>query len=54
MKPERLKWIDALKGIAICGVVMIHSGGSNMPSYLGAIGAVGKNGVQLFFLISGA
>lgn len=52
MKPERLNWIDALKGIAICGVIMIHSGGSNMPSYLGAIGAVGKNGVQLFFLIS--
>lgn len=52
MTSEKLNWLDALKGIAICGVVMVHSGGSNLPSYLGNIGAAGKNGVQLFFLIS--
>lgn len=52
MKLEKLSWVDALKGIAICGIVMIHSGGAKLPSYLGSIGAAGKNGVQLFFLIS--
>jgi len=51
-KQGRQTWIDALKGIAICGVVMIHSGGGNLPSYLGNIGNIGKNGVQLFFLLS--
>lgn len=51
-KKRRQTWIDALKGVAICGVVMIHSGGANLPSYLGKIGYIGKNGVQLFFLLS--
>lgn len=49
---ERQTWIDSLKGIALCGVIMIHSGGSNLPSIMGKIGDVGKNGVQLFFLLS--
>jgi peptidoglycan/LPS O-acetylase OafA/YrhL len=51
-KYYRQTWIDALKGIAICGVIMIHSGGAGMPSILGKIGAIGQNGVQLFFLLS--
>ncbi len=48
----RETWIDALKGIAICGIIMIHSGGAGMPSILGKIGNIGKNGVQLFFVLS--
>lgn len=40
----RLAWIDALKGIAICGVIMIHSGGANLPSYLGKIGCMCQTG----------
>lgn len=49
---NRVKQIDSLKGIAICGVVMIHSGALQMPSLLGKIGNIGKNGVQLFFILS--
>lgn len=45
-------WIDGMKGIAICGVVMIHSGGAFLPSLLGKIGLIGQNGVQIFFLLS--
>ena len=49
---KRITWIDSLKGIAILAVVMIHSGAGSLPSFLGKIGNIGKNGVQLFFLIS--
>ena len=45
-------WINGMKGIAICGVIMIHSGGSALPSVLGRIGSMGGNGVQVFFLLS--
>lgn len=45
-------WIDGMKGIAICGVVMIHSGGGALPSVLGKIGGLGASGVQVFFLLS--
>lgn len=48
----RKTWIDGMKGIAICGVVMIHSGGSALPSVLGKIGGLGASGVQVFFLLS--
>ena len=44
----RNNWIDGMKGIAIIGVVMIHSGGT----ILGPVGALGQYGVQIFFLIS--
>lgn len=52
VKGNRVIWIDALKGIAICGVVLIHSGASGLPSILGRLGILGKNGVQIFFVIS--
>lgn len=52
MKKVELSWVDSLKGIAICGVVMIHSGGAHLLGILGSIGFMGKNGVQLFFVIS--
>lgn len=45
-------YIDSLKGIAICGIIMTHSEGGRLPSIFGNIGYIGKNGVQLFFLIS--
>lgn len=48
----RISWIDALKGIAISGVVMIHSGAAQMPFPVGEIGGIGDRGVQLFFLLS--
>lgn len=49
---ERLDWADSLKGFAICGVVLIHSGGSHLPSIFGQISNAGARGVQLFFIIS--
>lgn len=49
---NRQSWIDSLKGMAICGVIMKHAGGAELPSFLGAIGNSGSNGVQLFFLLS--
>lgn len=49
---KNITWIDALKGIAICGIVMVHSGGGNLPSVLGTIGSMGSKCVQLFFVIS--
>lgn len=47
-----VSWVDAFKGIAICGVVMIHSGAGGLSSLVGTIGNAGKYGVQLFLLIS--
>lgn len=52
MNSNRLTWIDSLKGIALCGIIMVHSGGSALPSVLGKIGGAGRNGVQLFFILS--
>lgn len=50
---NRIEWIDSLKGIAMCGVVLIHAGGANLPGYLGRIGKAGHFGVQGLFMISG-
>ena len=49
---KRITWLDSLKGIAILAIVMIHSGAGSLPTYFGAIGNIGKFGVQLFFIIS--
>lgn len=50
---NNLKWVNSMKGIAICGVVMAHTGGNTLPSVLGIIGGNSNRGVQLFFVISG-
>ena len=52
MKSKNIGYIDALKGIAILGVTMIHTGGSTLPGILGKIGVSGARGVQMFFIIS--
>lgn len=49
---NRVSWIDSLKGIALLGVIMIHSGGAELPSVLGKVGKIGNSGVQMFFIIS--
>ena len=47
-------WVDALNGIAMLLVIMIHSGaGKVLPGVLGKIGDNAHRGVVLFFLISG-
>lgn len=49
---NRYSWIDSLKGIAILGVLFTHCGAESLPGILGVLGFVGRNGVQLFFLLS--
>lgn len=50
---ENIKWIDSMKGIAMCMVVFIHCGASNLDGVIGRIGKIGGYGVTLFFLIYG-
>jgi peptidoglycan/LPS O-acetylase OafA/YrhL len=53
---EKLKYIDALRGLAILGVLMVHAneyGSLHLNSYLaGKIIGQGAKGVQLFYLAS--
>ncbi len=46
-------YLDALKGIAILAVTLIHTGGGALSGIWGAIGNSGDHGVQLFFVMSG-
>ncbi len=50
---NRVDWLDALRGWAVLGVVMVHSGqAAHSTGITQQISAVGQYGVQLFFLIS--
>lgn len=49
---SRINIFDSLKGIAICGIIMVHSNGGTIPGIIGKIANEGKYGVQLFFIIS--
>lgn len=50
---KRYGWIDAVKGIAILGVVLVHSmGGMELPFVLEKICFTGDKGVQIFFIIA--
>jgi peptidoglycan/LPS O-acetylase OafA/YrhL len=52
---NKLDYIDALRGIAIMAVVLIHTGQFDIakyPSFLHAIINKGSRGVQLFYVIS--
>jgi peptidoglycan/LPS O-acetylase OafA/YrhL len=52
---KKLDYIDALRGLAILGVIMVHTnlyGSFNLPNSIGHIIAQGARGVQLFFLVS--
>jgi len=50
---NRLDWLDALRGWAVLGVVMVHSGqAAHSTGITQQISAAGQYGVQLFFLIS--
>lgn len=53
MKEKSRGYVYALKGLAILGVTMVHSGGHNLPGILGMIGTEGARGAQLFFVLSG-
>ena len=48
-----LTWVDAMRGWAILGVLMVHVGiNENATVFLKTIIANGARGVQLFFLMS--
>jgi len=50
---RRLDWLDALRGWAILGVVLVHSGQvARLTGLLGHITFSGQYGVQLFFIVS--
>lgn len=52
---KKLDYIDALRGIAILGVIMVHTlqyGSSDVPNAIGKIIGMGSKGVQLFYLAS--
>lgn len=51
---NRLPFIDALRGLAIFGVLLVHSGQAinDLPRWLGSLAEQGARGVQLFFVIS--
>ena len=50
---RRLDWLDALRGWAIFGVVLVHSGEiANVTGIISKISEFGRFGVQLFFVIS--
>lgn len=48
---NRMTWVDALKGIAICGVIMAHIEIEG-AGIIDNIRSIGRNGVQMFFLLS--
>ncbi len=50
---KKLDYIDALRGLAILGVIMVHSiSDSNLPFIVERIFGQGARGVQLFYLAS--
>ncbi len=54
VKQRQLPWVDALRGLAIFGVLICHVGQSidNSPSFLATLTYQGAMGVQLFYMIS--
>lgn len=49
---KRLDYIDALRGFAILGVLIVHTSLMIMPDSLKAIAVQGARGVQLFYVAS--
>lgn len=55
LKMNKLKFIDALRGLAIIGVIVVHTGqhgNTKVPWYISKFVEEGARGVQLFFLAS--
>lgn len=48
----RFTWVDSLKGIAICAVVWVHSGGGNIGNILDPLGKAGAYWVQMFLILT--
>lgn len=52
VKIKREAYIDSLKGIAILGIIAVHSGMGHQSEPLSSFGKFGANAVQLFFILS--
>ena len=50
---QNTNYFNSLKGIAILGVTLIHSGGSGLPGVWGQLATSGGMCVSIFFIISG-
>ncbi len=53
MQEKRLQWIDSCRGIAILFVIIVHVGQLFSNTSINHISSFAKNGVQMFFIISG-
>jgi peptidoglycan/LPS O-acetylase OafA/YrhL len=52
-EPTRLDFIDALRGIAVLGVLLVHAAVlTSQTGALGGLGILGYRGVQLFYTVS--
>ena len=52
-KIKKYKYIDALRGVAILLVIMVHcSNRFDLPPLINQLMQIGPKGVQLFFIIS--
>ena len=51
---NRLNYLDSLRGIAICGVILTHVGiaTQGLPNHISQFSTFGIRGVQLFFIVS--
>jgi len=56
VKSQKLQWVDAMRALAILGVLIIHCGAYGNNAQLPLIAKVivwsGKHGVQMFFVAS--
>lgn len=44
--------IDAFKGIAILGILLVHCGAADLGGFIGELSSAGAKGVQIFLIIS--
>ena len=53
-EPRKFAYIDALRGLAIMAVILVHSQGAVAPAspWLQVLTAAGARGVQLFYVAS--
>lgn len=49
---KRLTWIDSLKGIAVCAIVWVHTGGGSLGNILDPLGRAGAYWVEMFFILT--
>ena len=55
LQTRKLDYVDALRGLAILGVMMLHTkhyGSDSLPIFIGKLLDGGERGVQLFYLAS--